>query len=93
MSSSDSGVDIVVASGFETGGHRPSFLRSPERSLTGLFSLLPRLRDAVEIPVIAAGGIAEGTGGRRGAGARRRWRADRHGVSGVRRVQRSSRSS
>ena len=56
------GVDIVVASGFEAGGHRPSFLRSPEASLTGLFSLLPQVCGAVEIPVIAAGGIADGRG-------------------------------
>ena len=57
-----SGVDVVVASGFEAGGHRPSFLRSPEASLTGLFSLLPQVCDAVDIPVIAAGGIADGRG-------------------------------
>ena len=57
-----SGVDVVVASGFEAGGHRPSFLRSPETSLTGLFSLLPQVCDAVDIPVIAAGGIADGRG-------------------------------
>jgi nitronate monooxygenase len=57
-----SGVDVVVASGFEAGGHRPTFLRSPETSLTGLFSLLPPVCDAVNIPVIAAGGIADGRG-------------------------------
>ncbi len=56
------GVDIVVASGFEAGGHRPSFLRSAEASLTGLFSLVPQVCDAIEIPVIAAGGIADGRG-------------------------------
>ena len=38
----ESGVDLVVASGFEAVGHRPSFLRSPKTSLTGLFSLLPK---------------------------------------------------
>lgn len=58
----DSGIDIVVATGFEAGGHRPSFLRPAEASLTGLFSLLPQVRDAVDIPVIAAGGIADGRG-------------------------------
>ena len=47
---------------FEAGGHRPSFLRSPETSLTGLFSLLPQVCGAVDIPVIAAGGIADGRG-------------------------------
>ena len=55
-------VDVVVASGFEAGGHRPSFLRSPETSLTGLFSLLPQVCEAVDIPVVAAGGIADGRG-------------------------------
>jgi nitronate monooxygenase len=58
----ESGIDVVVASGFEAGGHRPSFLGSPETSLTGLFSLLPQVCDAVDIPVIAAGGIADGRG-------------------------------
>jgi nitronate monooxygenase len=56
------GVDIVVATGFEAGGHRPSFLRSTEASLTGLFSLVPQVCDAIEVPVIAAGGIADGRG-------------------------------
>jgi nitronate monooxygenase len=58
----ESDVDIVVATGSEAGGHRPSFLRSAEASLTGLFSLLPEVCDAVDIPVIAAGGIADGRG-------------------------------
>lgn len=58
----EAGVDVIVASGFEAGGHRPSFLRSPERSLTGLFALLPQVCDAVDVPVIAAGGIADGRG-------------------------------
>jgi nitronate monooxygenase len=58
----ESGVDVVVASGFEAGGHRPSFLRSPDSSLIGLFSLLPQVCDAVGVPVIAAGGIADGRG-------------------------------
>jgi nitronate monooxygenase len=54
------GVDVVVASGFEAGGHRPSFIRSSDSSLTGLFALVPQVVDAVGIPVIAAGGIADG---------------------------------
>ena len=54
------GVDVVVASGFEAGGHRPSFLRSADSSLTGLFALVPQVVDAVRIPVVAAGGIADG---------------------------------
>ncbi len=56
------GVDIVVASGFEAGGHRGSFLRSSEDSLTGTFSLVPQVADAVSIPVVAAGGIADARG-------------------------------
>ncbi len=54
------GADMVVASGFEAGGHRPSFLRSAESSLTGTLALVPQAVDAVDIPVIAAGGIADG---------------------------------
>jgi nitronate monooxygenase len=56
------GVDMIVASGLEAGGHRVSFLRAPEDSLTGTFSLIPQVADAVAIPVIAAGGIADGRG-------------------------------
>jgi nitronate monooxygenase len=56
------GVDVVVASGFEAGGHRGSFLRSPEDSLTGTISLIPQIVDAVKIPVVAAGGIADARG-------------------------------
>lgn len=58
----DAGVDIVVASGFEAGGHRGSFLRRSEDSLTGTISLVPQVVDAVGIPVIAAGGIADARG-------------------------------
>jgi nitronate monooxygenase len=56
------GADIVVASGFEAGGHRGSFLRPAEDSLTGTFSLVPQAVDAVKIPVVAAGGIADARG-------------------------------
>jgi nitronate monooxygenase len=56
------GVNLVVASGFEAGGHRGSFLRSSEDSLTGTISLVPQTVDAVMIPVIAAGGIADARG-------------------------------
>ena len=55
----EAGVDAVVASGFEAGGHRGSFLRSAEDSLTGTFSLVPQVADVVNVPVIAAGGIAD----------------------------------
>ena len=58
----ESGVDLVVASGFEAGGHRGSFLRPAEQSLTGTFSLVPQVASSVRIPVLAAGGIANGRG-------------------------------
>jgi nitronate monooxygenase len=56
------GVDAVVASGMEAGGHRVSFLKPAEESLVGTFALVPRVKDAVGIPVIAAGGIADRRG-------------------------------
>jgi nitronate monooxygenase len=58
----EAGVDAIVASGFEAGGHRGSFLRAAEDSLTGTFSLVPQIVDRVNVPVIAAGGIADARG-------------------------------
>src|SRR5258705_4674975 len=58
----DAGVDAIVASGFEAGGHRGSFLRAAEDSLTGTFSLVPQIADTVNLPVIAACGIADARG-------------------------------
>jgi nitronate monooxygenase len=58
----EAGVDAVVASGFEAGGHRSSFLRAAEDSLTGTFSLVPQIADVVNVPVIAAGGVADTRG-------------------------------
>jgi nitronate monooxygenase len=55
-------VDMIVASGFEAGGHRGSFLRAAEDSLTGTFSLVPQVADVVSAPVVAAGGIADARG-------------------------------
>lgn len=56
------GVDAVVATGSEAAGHRVSFLRAPESSLVGGISLIPQIADAVSVPVIAAGGIADRRG-------------------------------
>jgi len=58
----DAGVDLVVATGFEAGGHRVSFLAEPETCLTGTLALVPQVVDAVKVPVIAAGGMADGRG-------------------------------
>jgi nitronate monooxygenase len=58
----DAGVDMIVATGSEAGGHRVSFLQEPENCLTGTLSLVPQVVDSVSVPVIAAGGIADGRG-------------------------------
>ncbi|KRA24287.1 2-nitropropane dioxygenase [Microbacterium sp. Root61] len=58
----EAGVDAIVATGSEAAGHRVSFLRPAERSLVGTFALVPQVVDAVRVPVIAAGGIADRRG-------------------------------
>ncbi|MEO8703047.1 MAG: nitronate monooxygenase [Kofleriaceae bacterium] len=58
----EAGVDLIVASGCEAGGHRPSFLARSEDSLMGTFALVQLLADRVKAPVIAAGGITDGRG-------------------------------
>jgi nitronate monooxygenase len=54
------GVDMIIASGFEAGGHRSSFLAPAKQSITGTFVLLQLIKEKVKTPVIAAGGIANG---------------------------------
>ncbi|MEO6283146.1 MAG: nitronate monooxygenase [Dyadobacter sp.] len=55
-------VDAIVAAGFEAGGHRPSFLKPAQDSLTGTFALIQQLKARIKTPVIAAGGITDGKG-------------------------------
>jgi nitronate monooxygenase len=57
------GADVVVAQGMEAGGHRGCFdAARAEREMVGLFALLPAVVDAVRVPVVATGGIADGRG-------------------------------
>ncbi len=57
------GADAIVAQGMEAGGHRGAFdALKAEHNLIGLFSLLPAVVDAVRVPVIATGGIADARG-------------------------------
>lgn len=57
------GADAIVAQGMEAGGHRGAFnADDAELQMVGLMALLPQIVDAVTVPVIAAGGIADGRG-------------------------------
>nr|WP_281397036.1 nitronate monooxygenase [Sphingobium boeckii] len=56
------GVDGVIAQGFEAGGHSGRFLPGPQGTEMGLFALVPQIKDAVSVPVIAAGAIADARG-------------------------------
>jgi nitronate monooxygenase len=56
------GADAVIAQGWEAGGHRGALAPEPPDSGIGLMALLPQVVDAVALPVIAAGGIADGRG-------------------------------
>jgi len=51
------GCDAVVASGIEAGGHRPTFAVPVETAQVGLFALLPQVAAAIDVPVVAAGGV------------------------------------
>jgi nitronate monooxygenase len=56
------GVDAVIAQGVEAGGHRGMFLTVDVTTQAGTLALLPQIVDAVDVPVIAAGGIADARG-------------------------------
>lgn len=56
------GADAVIAQGLEAGGHRGLFLTEDLTTQMGTLALLPQVRQAVEVPVIAAGGIADARG-------------------------------
>lgn len=53
------GADAIIAQGLEAGGHRGHFLSDDLTEQAGTFALLPRIVQAVKVPVIAAGGIAD----------------------------------
>jgi nitronate monooxygenase len=58
----DKGCDAIIAQGFEAGGHRGMFLTDNVATQAGTFALVPQVVDAVKVPVIATGGIADGRG-------------------------------
>jgi nitronate monooxygenase len=56
------GVDAIIAQGFEAGGHRGMFLTDDVTTQVGTLALVPQIVNAVRVPVIAAGGIADAPG-------------------------------
>jgi nitronate monooxygenase len=56
------GADAIIAMGYEAGGHRGMFLSDELHTQVGTLALVPQIVDAVQVPVIAAGGIADGRG-------------------------------
>jgi nitronate monooxygenase len=58
----ENGADVIIAQGAEAGGHRGMFLTENIAEQPGTFALVPQVVDAVKVPVIAAGGIADGRG-------------------------------
>ncbi|MBR0695991.1 nitronate monooxygenase family protein [Bradyrhizobium lablabi] len=58
----ENGADVIIAQGAEAGGHRGMFLTDNIAEQPGTFALVPQVVDAAKVPVIAAGGIADGRG-------------------------------
>lgn len=58
----ENGADVIIAQGAEAGGHRGMFLTDNIAEQPGTFALVPQVVDAVKLPVVAAGGIADGRG-------------------------------
>jgi len=56
------GADVIIAQGYEAGGHRGMFLTDDIAAQVGTFALIPQVVDAVKVPVIAAGGITDARG-------------------------------
>jgi nitronate monooxygenase len=56
------GMDAIIAQGWEAGGHRGSHVVTDPWQGVGTMALVPQVVDAVSVPVIAAGGIADGRG-------------------------------
>lgn len=55
----DAGIDVVIAQGYEAGGHRGAFASGADEELS-TFALLPAVVHAVDVPVLAAGGLSNG---------------------------------
>ncbi|MPZ41253.1 MAG: DUF561 domain-containing protein [Rhizobiales bacterium] len=58
----DHGVDVIIAQGFDAGGHRGMFLSDNLAAQVGTFALVPQVVDAVKLPVVAAGGVSDARG-------------------------------
>jgi nitronate monooxygenase len=59
----EAGADVIIAQGMEAGGHRGAFdATRAEAGMVGLFALVPAVADAVRVPVVATGGIADARG-------------------------------
>ena len=83
---SAAGADVIVAQGSEAGGHRGCFRAADaERTLVGLVALVPAIADAVRVPVVATGGIADGRGVAAALALEQVWRRSGQGFCDVRR--------